>query len=56
MAREPIWEQNGLTTMVNILQILLAKCRSEKEASLQPGFMGSRLTNRHMCMPCLPSR
>ena len=56
MAREPTWEQNGLTSMIKIMQILLAKCQSAKAASHQPGVMGSCLTNSHMCMPCLPSR
>ena len=50
MAREPTQELNGLTPMVNIMQILLAKCQSA-----QAGLMGSCLTNIHMCMPCLTS-
>ena len=55
-AREPPLEQNGLTPMVSIVQIVLAKCRSARAASHQPAFMGSCLTISHMCMPGLPSK
>ena len=55
-ARETPLEQNGLTPMVSIVQIVLAKCRSARAASHQPAFMGSCLTISHMCMPGLPSK
>ena len=49
-------EQNELTPMVNIMQILLAKCQSARAACHQPAFMGSCLTISHMCMSCVPSK
>ena len=49
-------EQNELTPMVNIMQILLTKCQSAWAACYQPAFMGRCLTISHMCMFCLPSR
>ena len=49
-------EQNELTRMVNIMQILLAKCQSARVACHQAAFIGSCLTISHMCMSCLPSR
>ena len=56
MAREPLWEQNGLPPMVNIMQIALAKSLSKRGASQQPALMGSCLTNSHTSLPCLRSR
>ena len=56
MAREPLWEQNGLPPMVNIMQIALAKSLSKRGASQQPALMGSCLTISHTSLPCLHSR
>ena len=56
MVREPLWEQNGLTPLVNIMQIVLAKSLSKRGASQQPALMGSCLTNSHTSLPCLRSR
>ena len=54
--REPPWEQNGLPSMVNIRQIVLAKSHNVRGASHQPDFVGSCLTFSHICLPSLPSR
>ena len=48
------WGQDGLPPMANIMQIASAKSRNMGGASHQPGFIGSCLTIRHMCLPCLP--
>ena len=56
MVREPLWEQNGLPPLVNIMQIVLAKSLSKRGASQQPALMGSCLTNSHTSLPCLRSR
>ena len=53
-AREPPWGQDGLPPMANIMQIASAKSRNMGGASHQPGFIGSCLTIRYMCLPCLP--
>ena len=52
-ATEPLWEQNGLSPMVNIKWIASAK--SHERASHHPAFMGSCLSIIHMWWPCLPS-
>ena len=44
---------NGVQT---ILLIALAKPQIARVAAHQPAFMGSCLTIRHTCLPCLPSR
>ena len=56
MAREPPWEQDGLLSMVNIMQIILAKSHNVRGASHQPAFIGSSLTISHTSLPGLPSR
>ena len=55
-AREPSWEQNGLPSMVSIIQIVSAKSYSTRAASHQLALIGSCLKISHMCLPCLPSR
>ena len=42
-AGEPPWEQNGLPTMVNIMQVVSAKSQSVRGTSHPPAFMGSCL-------------
>ena len=55
-AREPPWEQNGLPSMVSIIQIVSAKSYSTRVASHQLALIGSCLKISHTCLPCLPSR
>ena len=50
------WKQNGLCSMINIRQIVLAKSHNASGASHQPAFIGSCLTISHACLSCLPSR
>ena len=47
-AREPLWEQNGLFPMVNIMLVASAKSRSVREASHLSAFMGSCLNISQM--------
>ena len=54
-AREPLWEQNGLSPIVNIMRVDSAITRSVRGASHQPAFMGSCLTISHIWKPCLPN-
>ena len=44
MAREPLWKRNGLSPMVNIIQVASAKSRGVRRTSYQSAFMGSCLT------------
>ena len=43
MVREPLWEQNGLPPLVNIMQIVLAKSLSKRGASQQPALSHGQL-------------
>ena len=54
--RETPWKQNELSSMVNIMQIALAKSWSVSGASHQPAFISSCLTISHtFYLPYLPS-
>ena len=55
-AREPQWKQNGLPSMVDIMQMVLTKSHRARGASHQSAFVGVCLTISHTCLPCLPSR
>ena len=55
-AREPLWEQKGLPSMFNMMQIASAKSHSARGSYHQSAFIGVCLTISHSCLPCLPSR
>ena len=53
-AREPLWEQNGLPPIVNIMWIALVKSQSTRSASYQPADMGHCPAINHTHPLCLP--
>ena len=55
MVMEPLWEQNEIPLMVNIMRIASTKSQIARGASNQPALMGSCLTISHTYLPCLPS-
>ena len=55
MAMEPLWEQNEIPLMVDIMRIASTKSQIVRGASNQPALMGSCLTISHTCLPCLPT-
>ena len=55
MAMEPLWEQNEIPLMVDIMRIASTKSQIVRGAPNQPALMGSCLTISHTCLPCLPS-
>ena len=54
--REPPWEQNGISVMVNNMRVASSKSRRIMGASYQPALMGNCLTISYTCLPCLSSR
>ena len=55
-ARESLWEQKGLLSMFNMMQVASVKSDSVRGAYHQSAFIGVCLPISHTCLPCLPSR